>query len=119
MNRVSTPQAERRLLEAKDPVETALHDLTNVLAASRSYAEVLALRSKADGGRDTPLAESLLRELDRAGDIVRNVRRQTYRAGDVLSCSSCGYTFVYRRASGTKAICRRCGASEVTHWKPE
>lgn len=117
MTAVPTSPQERRLLEPKDPVESALHDLANVLAASRSFAEVLHLRSK--GGRDGPLAESLLRELDRAGEIVRSVRRQTYRAGDVLCCASCNYTFVYRRASGTRAVCRRCGGSEIAHWKPE
>jgi len=114
---LALPSPERKMLDAKDPVEAALHDLANVLAASRSYAEVLHLRTK--GEREGTLTESLLRELDRAGEIVRSVRRQTYRAGDILCCGSCGYTFVYRRASGTTAVCRRCGANEVAHWKPE
>ena len=116
---LTPPQSDRRPPEQRDPVESALHDLANVLASARSYAEIVLLRTRAGGSKDPALAESLLRELERATDLLRSVRRETYRAGDVLACTSCGYTFVFRKTSGTRASCRRCNGTEVTRWRPD
>ncbi|HUR68449.1 MAG TPA: hypothetical protein VM370_04325 [Candidatus Thermoplasmatota archaeon] len=100
-------------------LESALHDATNGIAAARSYGEILLLREKA--GPNAPMIESLLKELERAGEILRNVRSgviETYQPGDVLMCKSCGYTFVHRKAAGKMGSCRRCKSYEVTRWKP-
>lgn len=103
-------------------LESALHDATNGIAAARSYGELLLLREKSGKNEDaTALIESLLKELERAGTILRNVRSgviETYQPGDVLMCKSCGYTFVHRKAAGKMGSCRRCKSYEVTRWKP-
>lgn len=120
--KLSTPSAA----PAPDPqmqvLESALHDATNGIAAARSYGEILLLREKTGKKEDsTSLVESLLKELERAGEILRNVRSgviETYQPGDVLMCKSCGYTFVHRKAAGKMGSCRRCKSYEVTRWKP-
>ena len=103
-------------------LESALHDATNGIAAARSFGELLLLREKGGKKEDSSaLIESLLRELERAGEILRNVRSgviETYQPGDVLMCKSCGYSFVHRKAAGKMASCRRCKSYEVTRWKP-
>lgn len=103
-------------------LESALHDATNGIAAARSYGEILLLREKGGKKEDSSsLVESLLKELERAGEILRNVRSgviETYQPGDVLMCKSCGYTFVHRKAAGKLGSCRRCKSYEVTRWKP-
>ncbi len=105
-------------LDAKDSVEADLHDLTNALAAARSFAEVLRHRMAQGTARDGAACEPLLAELDRMNGILQNVRRRTYRAGDVLQCSGCGYSFVFRKAAGKRATCTRCRSDEVERWKP-
>ena len=102
--------------------ESSLHDLTNALAAARSYGEIAMLRLK-NGKTDEvpPVLQSLLKELDRIGDIARVVRGgviEQYEPGDVLACVDCGYTFVHRKATGKAPHCRRCSGKQVTHWKP-
>ena len=117
-----TPAAQ----PAQDPqmkvLESALHDATNGIAAARSFGELLLLREKSGKTVDnTDLIGSLLQELERAGEILRNVRSgviETYQPGDVLMCKSCGYTFVHRKAAGKLGNCRRCKSYEVTRWKP-
>lgn len=104
--------------EPKDPLEANLHDLTNALAAAQSYAELLSMKVKAGIVNEAPIVDAILRELERMDNIVKNVRRETYRAGDILACQSCGYTFVFRKASGKRATCRRCKGTEVARWKP-
>ena len=102
-------------------LESALHDATNGIAAARSYGEILLLREKNKAEGNSPLIESLLKELERAGEILRNVRSgviETYQPGDVLMCKTCGYSFVHRKAAGKMASCRRCKSYEVTRWKP-
>ena len=104
-------------------LEGALHDVTNAVAAARSYGELLLLRSQTKGlGEDSsPLIESLLKELERLGEIVRTVRGgviDTYQPGDVLACGQCGYTFVHRKAAGKMGSCRRCKSYQVARWKP-
>ena len=107
---------------AMQVLESALHDATNGIAAARSFGELLLLREKSGTKQDaSALIESLLKELERAGDILRNVRSgviETYQPGDVLMCKSCGYTFVHRKAIGKMGSCRRCRSYEVTRWKP-
>lgn len=114
-------------LDAKDTLEADLHDLTNALAAARSFAEVVKYRVSgqpaapgAPGPRPlTPDAvEPLLQELDRMNEILQSLRRRTYRAGDVLECAKCGYSFVFRKATGKRATCQRCHSTEVERWKP-
>lgn len=102
--------------------EASLHDLTNALAAARSYGEIAMLRLK-NGKVDEvpPVLQSLLKELDRLGEIARIVRGgviEQYEPGDVLACVDCGYTFVHRKASGKPPHCRRCSGKEIVHWKP-
>jgi predicted Zn-ribbon and HTH transcriptional regulator len=103
-------------------IEGPLHDLTNALAAARSYGEIVALRMKNGKGGDVePVLQSLLKELDRAGELARTVRAgniEEYQPGDVLACVDCGYTFVHRKASGKAPHCRRCSSKQITHWKP-
>lgn len=104
-------------------LEGALHDVTNAVAAARSYGELLLLRAKTgDKSADSSqLLESLLKELERVGDIVRTVRSgviETYQPGDVLACGDCGYTFVHRKAAGKMGSCRRCKSYQVARWKP-
>jgi predicted Zn-ribbon and HTH transcriptional regulator len=102
--------------------EAALHDLTNALAAARSYGEIAALRLKNGKQDDVPaVLASLLKELDRAGDLARVIRAsgiEEYQPGDVLACVECGYTFVHRKANGKAPHCRRCSSKQITHWKP-
>lgn len=105
-------------MEQKDRFDQQLHDLTNALAASRSYAEVLHLRAKTARAAETSVIDALLREIDRANGILQEVRRETYKAGDVLRCASCGYTFVNRRPAGKAARCRRCRSAEIERWRP-
>lgn len=111
-----TPDPQMQVLES------ALHDATNGIAAARSYGEILLLREKSGKKEDSSaLVESLLKELERAGEILRNVRSgviESYQPGDVLMCKSCGYTFVHRKAAGKMGSCRRCKSYEVTRWKP-
>lgn len=103
-------------------LESALHDATNGIAAARSFGELLLLREKSGKTEDaTGLVESLLKELERAGQILRNVRSgviESYQPGDVLACKDCGYTFVHRKAAGKMGSCRRCKSYDVTRWKP-
>lgn len=104
-------------------LEAALHDVTNAVAAARSYGELLLLRAQAKGAQDdsAALLESLLKELERLGDIVRTVRSgviEAYQPGDVLACAECGYTFVHRKAAGKMGSCRRCKSYQVARWKP-
>ena len=112
------PAAENPQMQV---LESALHDATNGIAAARSYGEILLLREKNKTDGNSPLIESLLKELERAGEILRNVRSgviETYQPGDVLMCKTCGYSFVHRKAAGKMASCRRCKSYEVTRWKP-
>lgn len=103
-------------------LEAALHDVTNAVAAARSYGELLLLRQQQNGASDsTALVESLLKELERVGQIVRTVRSgviETYQPGDVLACGDCGYQFVHRKAAGKMSSCRRCKSYQVARWKP-
>lgn len=104
-------------------MEGALHDVTNAVAAARSYGELLMMRAenKTLSPDAAPLIESLLKELERLGDIVRTVRSgviETYQPGDVLACGDCGYTFVHRKAAGKMGSCRRCKSYQVARWKP-
>lgn len=105
-------------LKPEDRLQGSLHDLTNALASARSYVEVILLHAKSGTPPDAALAESLLQELDRASEMVRTVRLGTYQPGDVLACTRCGYTFVFRKASSTSAVCRRCKSTAVDRWKP-
>lgn len=103
-------------------LESALHDATNGIAAARSFGELLLMREKS-GKREgsTALIESLLKELERAGQILRTVRSgviESYHPGDVLVCKVCGYTFVHRKAAGKMGSCRRCKSYDVARWKP-
>lgn len=102
--------------------ESSLHDLTNALAAARSYGEIAQLRLRNGRPEEVPkVIESLLKELDRIGDIARTVRGgviEQYQPGDVLACIDCGYTFVHRKAGGKSAHCRRCSGKQIQHWKP-
>ena len=102
--------------------EASLHDLTNALAAARSYGEIAMLRIRNGKAEEVPVVlQSLLKELDRIGDITRVVRGgviEQYQPGDVLACVDCGYTFVHRKANGKAPHCRRCSSKEITHWKP-
>ena len=102
--------------------ESSLHDLTNALAAARSYGEIAMLRLKKGASGDVePVLQSLLKELDRIGDLARAVRGgviEDYQPGDVLQCVDCGYTFVHRKATGKAPHCRRCSSKQITHWKP-
>lgn len=102
--------------------EASLHDLTNALAAARSFGEIAMLRLRNGKAEEVPVVlQSLLKELDRIGDIARTVRGgviEQYQPGDVLACVSCGYTFVHRKANGKAPHCRRCSSREITHWKP-
>lgn len=117
---VPAPPSEKDL--QMQVLESALHDATNGIAAARSYGELLLMRQKqATVADSTAVIESLLKELERAGEILRNVRSgviETYQPGDVLMCKSCGYTFVHRKAAGKLGSCRRCKSYEVTRWKP-
>lgn len=103
-------------------MESALHDVTNAIAAARSYTELLILRAQTGSKEDsTGMLESLLKELERVGQIVRTVRSgviDSYQPGDVLACSDCGYTFVNRKAAGKLGQCRRCKSYQVARWKP-
>lgn len=102
-------------------MEGALHDMTNALAAARSYGELLLIRAQTGVTEDpTPLLQSLLKELERVGDIARRVRGgvvESYQPGDVLECADCGYTFVHRKV-GKMGSCRRCKSLQVERWKP-
>lgn len=102
-------------------MENALHDMTNALAAARSYGELLLIRSQTGINEDsTPLLQALLKELERVGDIARTVRGgvvESYQPGDVLTCQECGYTFVHRKV-GKMGSCRRCKSLDVARWKP-
>jgi len=68
--------------------ESSLHDLTNALAAARSYGEIAMLRLKKGTNAEVePVLQSLLKELDRIGDLARTVRGgviEDYQPGDVL-----------------------------------
>jgi len=103
-------------------IESSLHDLTNALAAARSYGEIAMLRVKNGRADEVPqVLQSLLKELDRIGELARSVRGgviEEYQPGDVLSCVGCGYTFVHRKANGKAPHCRRCSSKQITHWKP-
>ncbi len=111
-------------------LDAALHDLTNALAAARSFAEVLVLRlRKREAPAATPLTEprgsepgavtdALLMELDRANSILQKLRQETFRRGDVLRCRSCNYSFVFRKKFGRTDTCRRCRSTDVERWKP-
>lgn len=103
-------------LPQEDPLESSLHDLANAVAAARSYAEVLLLRARALK-QDPSVAESLVREIARLDTILKDVRRRTYRAGDVLRCRACNHTFVHRRGRGKPAECRRCRSPDVERWQ--
>lgn len=108
----------RELPSPKHRFDQALHDLTNAVAAARAFGEVLVHRARAE---DQQLLDSMLKELDRVGEIVRGVRAgayDDYAAGDVLECMRCGHTFVHRKRTGSSATCRRCRSVEVTRWKP-
>jgi len=105
-------------LEPKDRLESSLHDITNALSAAQSFSEVLLLRIKAGNLKDPTLVENIIRELERANDIVKKVRAETYKAGDVLQCTKCGYNFINRRASGKRPSCRRCNSTDLERWKP-
>lgn len=102
--------------------ERSLHDLTNSLAAARSYGEIALLRLKLGKTEELhAVLQSLLKELDRVGDITRRTRigiLEEYEPGDVLECVDCGYTFVHRKARGKTPHCRRCSGKQVAHWKP-
>ena len=102
-------------------MEGALHDMTNALAAARSYGELLLLRAQTSSKEDpVPLLNSLLGELQRVSDIARTVRGgviETFQPGDVLQCGDCGYTFVHRKV-GKLGSCRRCKSYQVARWKP-
>lgn len=104
-------------------MEGSLHDLTNALAAARSYGEIAMLRLRNGKAAEVqPVLTSLLKELDRLGEIARFVRSgviEEYQPGDVLQCVDCGYTFVHRKATGKAPHCRRCSGRQVTHWKPQ
>lgn len=102
----------------KDGVERTLHDLTNALTTVRSYAELLTRRAKGSPADVGALAETLLREIDKAVALTRNVRHETYQKGDVLKCAKCGYTFVQLRVSGPAPPCRRCASPDVRKWRP-
>lgn len=103
-------------------IEGSLHDLTNALAAARSYGEIAMLRIRNGKADEAPqVLQSLLKELDRIGELARSVRGgviEEYQPGDVLACVDCGYTFVHRKASGKAAHCRRCSSKQIAHWKP-
>lgn len=105
-------------LKPEDRLQAALHNLTNALAAARSFGEVVALQAKSGTTPNQAVVDSLLQEIDRASEMVRNVRLDTYQPGDVLACTRCGYTFVFRKTSATSATCRRCKGNEVERWKP-
>lgn len=112
------PPAGRDVPSAKMRLDQALHDVTNAVAAARAFGEVLSRRAQGD---DAQLVESLLKELDRVGEIVRGVRAgayDEYAVGDVLECMRCGHTFTHRKRPGASATCRRCRSVEVTRWRP-
>jgi hypothetical protein len=104
--------------EPRDRLEAALHDITNALSAARSLGDVALLRSKAKIPIEPSLLESILAEIDRANTIVRRVRHETFRSGDVLTCLECGHTFVCRTPRMETATCRRCKSANVERWKP-
>ena len=103
-------------------IEGTLHDLTNALAAARSFGEIAMLRIKNGKPEEAQLVlQSLLKELDRLGELARSVRSgviEEYQPGDVLACINCGYTFVHRKATGKPPHCRRCSGKQIAHWKP-
>lgn len=105
-------------LRKKDDLEADLHDLTNALAAARSFGEVLHFRLQNGSAKDPMSAEPLLAELDRMNDLLQNLRRRMYRPGDVLACRGCGYEFVFRKSPGKAASCARCKSEDVERWKP-
>jgi predicted Zn-ribbon and HTH transcriptional regulator len=104
---------------APNRIEGPLHDLTNALAAARSYGEIAMLRLKNGKGEEMePVLTSLLKELDRLGELARTVRAgniEEYQPGDVLACGDCGYTFVHRKATGKAPHCRRCSSKQIAH----
>lgn len=110
------------LQSGSSKTESSLHDLTNALAAARSYGEIAMLRLRNGKAEEvSTVLQSLLKELDRIGDIARTVRGgviEQYQPGDVLACVDCGYTFVHRKANGKAPHCRRCSGKQVSHWKP-
>lgn len=119
-----TPASVNGRLKPPTPgpgMEGALHDLTNALAAARSFGELLLIRSQSGSKEDpVPLITSLLGELERVGEIARQVRSgniETFHPGDVLCCNDCGYTFVHRKV-GKLGSCRRCKSYQVGRWKP-
>lgn len=106
-------------------MEGALHDVTNAVAAGRSYLDIVILRVRKLPpelqAQLIPEIESSVKEYERIGDIVRTVRGgliDTYQPGDVLACNDCGYTFVHRKAVGKIGSCRRCKSYQVARWKP-
>lgn len=99
-----------------DRFQATLHDLTNALAASRSFAEVIQLHAQKGTTPDAAEAAGLLDELDRAGEMIRAIRLEMYQPGDVLKCEECGYTFVFRKASAASASCRRCKTNRIVRW---
>lgn len=112
------PRYASNLPQSKDSLESDLHDLTNALAAARSFGEVLHFRLGQSGGGSAALVEPLLEELDRMNSILQDVRRRMFRPGDVLSCRKCGYEFVFRRATGKRANCPRCKGDDIERWRP-
>lgn len=102
--------------EGKDKIDGALHDLANALSSVRSYGEVLHMQAEAGKPVKPATVENLLGELDRAHDILRTLRRETFRPGDVLRCLDCGHEFVHRKATGRKATCRRCEGENLDKW---
>jgi len=106
------------LLAPKDPYEADLHNLTNALAAARSFVDVLVIKSKTQTPVTPSLLEGLMAEIDRANGIIKKIRSETFRPGDVLACSDCGHRFVNRRSSGKRVNCRRCRSANVDRWTP-
>lgn len=118
LRRVIVPRANQDR-EERERLERVLHDMTNGLAAARSFCEVLIRRSRTARERSdlAPLAESLLKELDRVSDMAREVRSGTHQQGDVLTCADCRYTFVNLRGK-EDPHCRRCKGTNLQKWKP-
>lgn len=73
----SGPPEEAAAPESR-ALEATLHDLTNSLAASRSYAEVLRNRARIGAlVHPEPVLDYLVEELDRMSEIALSVRRRT------------------------------------------
>lgn len=64
-------------------LEGSLHDLTNSLAASRSYAEVLRNRARIGAlHHPEPVLDDLVNELERMSGIARDVRHRARNEAD-------------------------------------